>query len=257
MGRRARVTREQVLKAARETFSESGFDGATLTAIAAKVGVSPAALLRHAPTKEALFGAAMASAEPVLPLPIEFLDRLDGAEDPAEVLRRIAERAIPVLEATFEETIVGWLHSRRKTGVPVAIPLPFDPRSKTTPPQQAFRAIERYMRKAMKAGRIQVASSRAAATAFQGALFAYVSFHKLLRILDPPLPLDRYLDTLLEIWSRGAIAGPRARAGRRRMPGAPRPRGSKRRNAGGSSSKDAGGSSPRNAGGSSPRGTSK
>jgi AcrR family transcriptional regulator len=233
MGRRARVTREQVLRAARETFSESGFDGATLTAIAAKVGVSAAALLRHAPTKEALFGAAMASAQPALPLPIEFLDRLDGTEDPAEVLRRIAERAIPVLEATFEETIVGWLHSRRKSGAPVAIPLPFDPRSKSTPPQQAFRVIERYMRKAMKAGRLRVFDARAAATAFQGALFAYVSFHKLLRILDPPLPLDRYLDALLEIWSRGAIAG--LPAGRRRTPGAAPRHGSSPRSARGSS----------------------
>ena len=218
MGRRARVSREQVLKAAREAFFESGFDGATLAAIAAKVGVSPAALLRHAPTKEALFGAAMASAVPALPLPIEFLDRLDGTEDPAIVLRRIAERAIPVLEATFDETIVAWLHSRRTAGAPVAIPLPFDPRSKSTPPQQAFRAIERYMRKAMRAGRLRVSDARAAATAFQGALFAYVSFHKLLRILDPPLPLDRYLDALLSIWSRGAIAPPAAATSVRKRP---------------------------------------
>jgi hypothetical protein len=98
----------------------------------------------------------------------------------------------------------------------VTIPLPFDPRSASTPPRQAFRAIERYMRKAMKTGRLRVSDARAAATAFQGALFAYVSFHKLLRILDPPLPLDRYLDTLFAIWSRGAIAGPRA--GARRIP---------------------------------------
>jgi len=215
MGRRPRVTRDQVLRAARETFLERSFEGATLAAISAKVGVSPAALLRHAPTKEALFGAAMASAAPVLPLPIDFLDRLDGTEDPAIVLRRIAERAIPVLEATFEETIAGWLHSRRTKDAPVAIPLPFDPRSKSTPPQQAFRAIERYMRKAMKTGRLRVSDARAAATAFQGALFAYVSFHKLLRILDPPLPLDRYLETLLSIWTRGAT-GPAAPTTRRR-----------------------------------------
>jgi len=203
MGRRARVTREQVLRAARDAFAQGGFDGTTLTAIASRIGVSPAALLRHAPTKEALFGAAMASAAPALPLPLDFLDRLDGTEDPTVVLRRIAERVIPVLEATFDEIIVGSLHSRRP-GAPLAIPLPFDPRSKSTPPQQAFQAIEGYLRKAARAGTIRVDSVRAAATAFQGALFAYVSFHKLLRILDPPLPLDRYLDTLISIWTRGA-----------------------------------------------------
>jgi hypothetical protein len=54
-----------------------------------------------------------------------------------------------------------------------------------------------------------VADPRAAATAFQGALFAYVSFHRLFRILDPPLPLERYLETLTGIWENGAIARPR------------------------------------------------
>ncbi len=204
MGRRALVTRQQVLEAARSAFAERGFDGTTLAAIAARVGVSPAALLRHAPTKEALFGAAMAAGGASLPSPVEFLDGLDGSEDPRLVLRRVAERAIPVLEATFAETIVGWLHSR-KAGRPVAIPLPFDPRSKTTPPQQAFRAIEGYMRKAVRKGTLRVGDVRAAATAFQGALVAYVSFHKLFRILEPPLPLDRYVDTLVEIWTRGAV----------------------------------------------------
>ncbi len=130
-----------------------------------------------------------------------------------------------MLEATFDATIVAWLHSRRP-GTPPAIPLPFDPRSKATPPKQAFRAIEKYLEKAVAAGRVRVASPRAAATAFMGALFAYVSFHKLLRVLEPPLPLDRYLDTLIGLWQEGAIrpaeharrtSGSRA-AGRRRKP---------------------------------------
>ena len=215
------MTRGQVLQAAREAFAERGFDGTTLTQIAARLGVSPAALLRHSPTKEALFGAAMAAAEPALPLPIGFLDRLDGSEDPAVVLRAIAERAIPVLEATFAETIVGWLHARRPAaGGPISIPFPFDPRSEGSPPRQAFRAIEKYMRKAVRAGRLRIADVRAAATAFQGALFAYVAFHRLFGILDPPLPLDRYLDTLIAIWTGGAI-GRAPAAGRRRKRGQP------------------------------------
>ena len=219
MGRRARVSRADVLAAARAAFGERGFDGTTLAAIAARLGVSPAALLRHAPTKEALFGAAMASAEPsARELPLGFLAGLDGSEDPAGVLRRIAERAIPVLEATFDATIVASLHVRGK-GLPT-IPLPFDPRSKSTPPQRAFRAIEAYLEKAVRAGALRVGSARAAATAFMGALFAYVSFHKLLHVLDPPLPLDRYLETLIAVWKDGAIPkrrgrprtrGPRAR----------------------------------------------
>jgi TetR/AcrR family transcriptional repressor of mexJK operon len=206
MGRRALVTRDQVLKAAREVFAKRGFDGTTLAVIASRLGISPAALLRHAPTKEALFGAAMAFSDQSLPMPIEFLESLDGSEEPLAVLRKIAERAIPILEATFSETFVHWLHSNRAPAGAVSIELPFDPRSKSTPPEQAYRLIEGYMEKAAKAGRLRVADVRAAAVSFQGALFAYVSFHKLFRIIDPPIPLDRYLDTVLAIWARGAVA---------------------------------------------------
>jgi AcrR family transcriptional regulator len=142
-------------------------------------------------------------------VPLEFLEALDGSEDPIPVLRRVAERVIPILEATLAESIVGWLHARRSRG-PVAVPLPFDPRSRSTPPQRVFRALERYFEKAVRKGTLSITDPRAAATAFQGALFAYVSFQKLFHILDPSLPMDRYLDTLTAIWTRGALA---ARAG--------------------------------------------
>ena len=55
MGRTARVTREQVLAAARDEFVHRGFEGATLAGIGARLQISPAALLRHAPTKRELF----------------------------------------------------------------------------------------------------------------------------------------------------------------------------------------------------------
>ncbi len=216
MGRRARATRDQVLKAAREVFAERGYEGTTLARIAARLGVSPAALLRHAPTKEALFGAAMAFSDQTLSAPFEFLDSLEGAEEPLSVLRKIAERAVPILEATFAESVVHWFHARKAEEGPVTIALPFDPRGKTTPPQQAFHLIESYMRRAVKSGKLRVLDVRAAAASFQGALFAYVSFHRFFRILDPPIPLRRYLDTVLEIWARGAIPGPPRNSTRRR-----------------------------------------
>ncbi len=49
MGRPARVSREDVLRAAREAFGEHGFAGTTLADIGARIRVSPAALLRHGP----------------------------------------------------------------------------------------------------------------------------------------------------------------------------------------------------------------
>ena len=48
--------------------------------------------------------------------------------------------------------------------------------------------------------------------AFMGNLNAYVFFHRVVPLVDPPLSLDRYIDNLLDIWSRGALTGPRKRA---------------------------------------------
>ena len=50
MGRRPLITRDEVLQASREAFAERGFDGTTLASIAARLGVSPAALKACVPT---------------------------------------------------------------------------------------------------------------------------------------------------------------------------------------------------------------
>jgi AcrR family transcriptional regulator len=203
MGRPARVSREAVLRAAREAFAERGFDGTTLAAISARVGLSPSALLRHAPTKEALFSAAMSTPVEELP-PIEFLGQTAGGDDPAKVLRRLAFAVVPFLEAKLGENIARWL--RAKTGDEArTIRLPFDPRKRPSPPARALALLEDYFRRASRAGRLEVRDARAAALAFLGSLNAYVFLHRVMRIADPPVPLRRYVDTLLEIWDRGAI----------------------------------------------------
>src|SRR2546428_7820305 len=110
MGRPARVTREDVLRAAREAFAGRGYDGTTLAAIAARLDVSPAALLRHAPTKADLFAAAMASGDEQEPFPMAFLAEVDAATtDPRDVLRRLAHVAIPYLEARIGQSIAIWM----------------------------------------------------------------------------------------------------------------------------------------------------
>src|SRR5215472_1604072 len=103
MGRPARVTREEVLRQARRTFAERGFDGTTLAAIAARLNVSPAALLRHAPTKHALFEMAMAAETPGEALPTDFLEAVPPTQDPARVLRRLALAFVPFIEQKIGE----------------------------------------------------------------------------------------------------------------------------------------------------------
>ncbi len=203
MGRPPRISREQTLSAARTAFAERGFDATTLSGIAGRLGVSAAALFRHAPTKQALFDAAMDSGRAEEPLPTDFLATVSPSEDPARVLRRLAVRFVPFVEQKMGENIARFLRAQSAQAART-IRLPFDPRDKGSPPARAVRALESYLRKARDAGRITLKSPRAGALAYLGSLQSYVFFHRVLRI-EPAIPLGSYLDTVLGIWKSGAI----------------------------------------------------
>src|SRR5262245_62056926 len=145
MGRPARVSRDQVIAAARQAFSSRGYEGTTLAYIAAQVGVSPAALLRHAPSKEALFGMAMSSETDAPKLPIKFLQTMTGKEDPGLVLKRVANAFVPFIESRLGEHIAQWQYAN--VGTPRAIPLLFDPNQRPTPPEKALRELESYLKR--------------------------------------------------------------------------------------------------------------
>jgi len=221
MGRPELVTREQVLKAAREAFGQRGYEATTLAGIASRLGISAAALLRHAPTKEALFLEAMRSAEADDEFPLEFLSQQDAKGDPRLVLRRVVQALIPYIEAKIGETISRWMHARtaqdaREIARVISRPFGGQP---LTPPERALAILEEYFRRAGRAGTIRLKEPRVAAVVFLGAVHSYVFLHKVLRLVDPPIPLDRYIDALLEIWQDGALRPraarkKRARAGR-------------------------------------------
>jgi AcrR family transcriptional regulator len=58
MGRKADQTRATILAAAREAFAASGYDGATIRAIAAAADIDPSMVMRYFGTKDLLFAAA-------------------------------------------------------------------------------------------------------------------------------------------------------------------------------------------------------
>jgi AcrR family transcriptional regulator len=210
MGRRAKVTREEVLKAAREAFGDRGYDGTTLATIAARLGISAAALLRHAPTKDALFAAAMAPGRASdAPFPMAFLAEADPRR-PREVLRQLARTVIPFIEAQMSESIARWMYAKSaEEGSTITVP--WNARSENSPPRRVFALLEAYLRRASRAGAVRVRDPRAAAMAFMGNINAYIFFHQVMHLVDPPIPLDHYIDTFLDIWSRGAFVPPRKR----------------------------------------------
>ena len=214
MGRPPKITREQVLAAARAAFVERGFEGTTLADISARVGVSPAALLRHAPTMGALFTAAMGATPDGEMLPLAFLADVPGDADPAATLRQVAHAFVPFIQAKLRENLGRWVHFRTVSGVG-RLPLPFDPGARPTPPQRNFRLLEDYLRRARRAGRVEVKDPRAAAFAVAATLHSAVMLHEVIQALEEPLPLEPYLDTVMAIWTRGAIRPP-ARKKRKR-----------------------------------------
>jgi AcrR family transcriptional regulator len=207
MGRTARVNRQQVLSAARETFVEHGYEGARLSDIAARIGVSAAALLRHAPTKRDLFLACMGETEPEA-MPFEFLEKLDGSEDPRAVLRRAGEALVPFLEAKMRQIVARWIYFKTVPGVG-RMPLPFDPAARPTPPQRNLKYLESYLRRAVRRGRLRLRDPHAAALAFLATLHSYVFLQHVMEVPEKPVPLDAYLDTVLDIWACGALVAGR------------------------------------------------
>lgn len=203
MGRPARVNRGQVLSAAREAFVERGYEGATLSDIAGRIGVSAAALLRHAPTKRDLFVACMGEGEPEA-MPLAFLQEMDGSEDPRRVLLRTAETMVPFLESKMRQIVARWVYFKRVPGVG-PMPLPFDPSARPTPPQKNLKYLEDYMRRAARKRRLRIEDPSAAALSFLATLHSYVFLQHVMEVLEKPMPLKRYLETVLDIWTRGAI----------------------------------------------------
>jgi AcrR family transcriptional regulator len=211
MGRPPTISREQLLAAARHIFAAKGFEAATLADIARELHVTPSAVLRHVPSKRALFAEAMnRRIEP--PAFIMELASVDATEDPRIVLRRIAEQFIPFASRVVAENIVVYMHARTQRSLLVP---PFDPTSNDSPPRRGIRVVESYFRRAAKAGVITIDDPRAAARLFIGSLHSYVLLHHVLNI--PPYPVDAYIDALIELWTHGGIRGPQKT--KRRSPG--------------------------------------
>jgi AcrR family transcriptional regulator len=111
-GRRAgdSGTREAILESARLKFAEHGYDGATIRAIAAGVGVDPALVHHFYGSKERLFAAAMQL--PVIPSEV-LGAALDGASDPdASIGETLIRTALAVWDsAELRGTFLGLLRS--------------------------------------------------------------------------------------------------------------------------------------------------
>lgn len=205
MGRPPTIQRDQLLDSARRIFESKGFAATTLADIAAELRVTPAALLRHAESKEALFRAAMERGDGVQP-PQCVLDlaATDAARsDPREILRNLAEGFIPFMRSMIATRLVMAMHAN--TGR-TSVVLPFDAADDDSPPRRGLRLVVDYFVSAAKSGVLRVDNPAAAALLFMGSLQGYVLTQHVLRV-GPSVPVPDYIDALIDLWCNGAIAG--------------------------------------------------
>ena len=95
-----------------------------------------------------------------------------------------------------------YLHGKSRGG---PIPLPFDPNQRPTPPQRNLHSLAEYLRRARRAGRMRLEDPYAAAAAYLGALHSYVFLSEIAGAFEEEVSMDRFLKTVLDVWSRGAI----------------------------------------------------
>lgn len=202
MGRPPRISREQILEAARDAFTARGFAATTLADIAAALQVTPAAILRHFETKQDLFAAAMSTRSPAVPPFVEELARVDAAADPRIVLRRFAEQFVPFMRTAIRPAIAVQMHEASRA---TTLVVPFDTHDEETPPRRGIRIVASYFRRAMNAGTVRRGDPRAMALLFVGQLQSYVFIHHILDV-TPVYPLEPYLDAMIHLWTGGALA---------------------------------------------------
>lgn len=201
MGRPPRIRRNEILEAARREFGEKGFEATTLADIARQLGVTPAAILRHFDSKQALFRESMRSTFE-LPQCVLDLQKADASADPRLILRDFAEQWVQFARKTISQSIALRLHEQSRR----TIILPFEPGAADNPARRGLPIITDYFRRANRAGVIRVQDPRAAALIFMSSLVGYVFIHEVIRGLPRPYPLADYLDALFDLWSHGAIA---------------------------------------------------
>ena len=94
--------RQRIIAAAIACFARSGFHGASMQAICAEAAMSPGALYRYFPSKEAIISAI---AEAEHEAHAAFFARMEAADDPVEALTSIGVEALQALLASPTNTL--------------------------------------------------------------------------------------------------------------------------------------------------------
>ena len=192
MGRRASVSTDEILAAARELFVERGIDASTAE-IARRAHVSEGSIFRRFPTKQALFFAAMGADE--TPTWIEQLDRLSGA-DPEGELIELALRMIDSVRSMLPRIMLLW-SCRDHQAVANALGC------KQSMPHQVVSALTDFFDRWMRQGKLSATDPEIVARVFVGSIFNYCFLETMGIEIRGPLSATSYATALVETLFQG------------------------------------------------------
>lgn len=175
---RTEAKREAIVEAAAEVFLEAGFEGASMTQIAARAGGSKRTLYGYFPSKEELFVAVVHSVAEKSIQPI-FDALLETTEDLPTALQRFGEDTLGFLcsEQSLQmwRTIIG-VAGRSDIGL-----LFFE-----TGPKKGMQLMAGFLQRQMDLGRLRQADPVAAARHLSGLLESETLMPCLLGVLKAP-----------------------------------------------------------------------
>ena len=155
-------TRQRILDAATQVFSEQGYRGATTRAIAIRAGINEVTLFRHFGNKESLFQAMIRRNSAAQGLETALREKLTG--NYPQDLEVIAKSIITVMVARRREILTSLFEADRLTEMRDLIAFV---------PQQLRQMLGEYLSQQMDRGVVRPMDTEMAAQAFLGMFLAY------------------------------------------------------------------------------------
>lgn len=187
-------TRQRILLAAAQVFSENGYARATTRALAAAAGVNEVTLFRHFGSKENLFAAVIEQfGSPAVRTALEAKLTGDSAQDLHVV-------GIQLLDLLLERRDALRLMLCEATHFPEVQQV------MVQNPRQIRRMLASYIDRQIELGRFRAIHAEVAAQAFSGMLFSYAIAKGLLDdSIEPALDTEELVSQFVDIFMNGMV----------------------------------------------------
>jgi len=190
--------REQILREAMACFAEDGFRGTTIKTLAARVGISEAALYRYFPGKDALYAAIIAHKMNAVDL-VAVLAPVAERRDDRALFTSLAREIVARVEA--DPTLLRLLYYSALEGHELAEPF-FEARVK-----RLREFVADYVARRIDEGDFLRLDPVLAARAFLGMVYDHLNVRLVLgRTETYPQPTEEVIETFVTIFLRGMRA---------------------------------------------------